>query len=56
MLLASRDIVGGIAFAQAQDPGMSAQDMNALMEQEKSVSQARSWQEKRWECRSWINR
>ena len=35
MLLASRDIVGGIAFAQAQDPGMSAQDMNALMEQEK---------------------
>ena len=35
MLLASRDIVGGIAFAQAQDPGMSAQDMNAFMEQEK---------------------
>ena len=35
MLLASRDIVGGIAFAQAQDPGMSAQDMNTLMEQEK---------------------
>ncbi len=35
MLLASRDIVGGIAFAQAQDPGMSAQDMDTLMEQEK---------------------
>ena len=35
MLLASRDIVGGIAFARAQDPGMSAQEMNALMEQEK---------------------
>ena len=35
MLLASRDIVGGIAFAQAQDPGISAQDMNTLMEQEK---------------------
>ena len=35
MLLASRDIVGGIAFAQAQDPGMSAQDMNTLLEQEK---------------------
>ena len=35
MLLASRDIVGGIAFAQSQDPGMSAQAMNALMEQEK---------------------
>jgi len=35
MLLASRDIVGGIAFAQAQDPSMSAQDMNTLMEQEK---------------------
>lgn len=35
MLLASRDIVGGIAFAQAQDPGMSAADMNALMEREK---------------------
>ena len=35
MLLASRDIVGGIAFAQAQDPGMTAQDMSTLMEQEK---------------------
>ena len=35
MLLASRDIVGGISFAQSQDPGMSAQAMNALMEQEK---------------------
>ena len=35
MLLASRDIVGGIAFARAQDPAMSAQDMNTLMEQEK---------------------
>ena len=35
MLLASRDIVGGIAFAQAQAPDMSAQDMNTLMEQEK---------------------
>ena len=35
MLLASRDIVGGIAFAQSQDPGMSARAMNALMEQEK---------------------
>lgn len=35
MLLASRDIVGGIAFAQSQDPGMSAQAMNALMEKEK---------------------
>ena len=35
MLLASRDIVGGIAFAQAQDPGMSARDMSTLMEQEK---------------------
>lgn len=35
MLLASRDIVGGIAFAQAQDSGMSAADMNALMEREK---------------------
>lgn len=35
MLLASRDIVGGIAFAQAQDATMSAQSMNALMEQEK---------------------
>ena len=32
MLLASRDIVGGIAFAQSQDATMSAQDMNALME------------------------
>ena len=35
MLLASRDIVGGIAFAQSQDATMSAQDMNALMEREK---------------------
>jgi D-3-phosphoglycerate dehydrogenase len=35
MLLASRDIVGGIAFAQSQDASMSAQAMNALMEQEK---------------------
>jgi len=35
MLLASRDIVGGIAFAQSQDPSMSAQDMHALMEAEK---------------------
>ena len=35
MLLASRDIVGGIAFAQSQDATMSAQAMNALMEQEK---------------------
>jgi D-3-phosphoglycerate dehydrogenase len=35
MLLASRDIVGGIAFAQAQEATMSAQDMNALMEREK---------------------
>ena len=35
MLLASRDIVGGIAFAQSQDPGMGAADMNALMEREK---------------------
>lgn len=35
MLLASRDIVGGIAFAQSQDAAMSAQAMNALMEQEK---------------------
>jgi len=35
MLLASRDIVGGIAFAQSQDPSMSAQAMNTLMEQEK---------------------
>ena len=35
MLLASRDIVGGIAFAQSQDPKMSHTDMNALMEQEK---------------------
>lgn len=35
MLLASRDIVGGIAFAQSQDATMSAQSMNALMEQEK---------------------
>ena len=35
MLLASRDIVGGIAFAQAQDPGMSAREMSTLMEQEK---------------------
>ncbi|MDG2461619.1 MAG: phosphoglycerate dehydrogenase [Luminiphilus sp.] len=35
MLLASRDIVGGIAFTQSQDPGMLAQDMNVLMEQEK---------------------
>ncbi|MGA0433809.1 MAG: phosphoglycerate dehydrogenase, partial [Luminiphilus sp.] len=29
------DIVGGIAFAQSQDATMSAQAMNALMEQEK---------------------
>ena len=35
MLLGSRDIVGGIAFAQSQDATMSAQAMNALMEQEK---------------------
>ena len=35
ILLASRDIVGGIAFAQSQDVTMSAQSMNALMEQEK---------------------
>ena len=35
MLLASRDIVGGIAFAQSQDPNMGAGDMNALMEREK---------------------
>ena len=35
MLLASRDIVGGIAFAQSQDATMSAQDMNSLMEREK---------------------
>jgi D-3-phosphoglycerate dehydrogenase len=35
MLLASRDIVGGIAFAQSQDPSMTASDMNALMEREK---------------------
>ncbi|GIR70620.1 MAG: hypothetical protein CM15mP74_18710 [Halieaceae bacterium] len=35
MLLASRDIVGGIAFAQSQEATMSAQDMNALMEREK---------------------
>jgi len=35
MLLASRDIVGGIAFAEAQDASMSAQAMGALMEQEK---------------------
>ena len=35
MLLASRDIVGGIAFAQSQDPKMPHAEMNALMEQEK---------------------
>jgi D-3-phosphoglycerate dehydrogenase len=35
MLLASRDIVGGIAFAQSQDANLSAQALNALMEQEK---------------------
>ena len=35
MLLASRDIVGGITFAQSQDPCMTAADMNALMEREK---------------------
>ena len=35
MLLASRDIVGGITFAQSQDPSMTAADMNALMEREK---------------------
>lgn len=35
MLLASRDIVGGIAFAQSQDPEMPHAEMNALMEQEK---------------------
>jgi D-3-phosphoglycerate dehydrogenase len=35
MLLASRDIVGGITFAQSQDPSMTASDMNALMEREK---------------------
>ena len=35
MLLASRDIVGGITFAQSQDPSMTALDMNALMEREK---------------------
>lgn len=35
MLLASRDIVGGITFAQSQDLSMAASDMNALMEREK---------------------
>jgi D-3-phosphoglycerate dehydrogenase len=35
MLLASRDIIGGITFAQSQDPSMTASDMNALMEREK---------------------
>ena len=35
MLLASRDIVGGITFAQSQDPSMTAADMDALMEREK---------------------
>jgi len=35
MLLASRDIVGGIAFAQSQDATLSAQALNTLMEQEK---------------------
>ena len=35
MLLAARDIVGGITFAQSQDPSMTAADMNALMEREK---------------------
>ena len=35
MLLASRDIVGGITFAQSQDPSMTTADMNALMEREK---------------------
>ena len=35
MLLASRDIVGGITFAQSQDPSMTASDMNAVMEREK---------------------
>jgi D-3-phosphoglycerate dehydrogenase len=35
MLLASRDIVGGITFAQSQDPSMTASAMNALMEREK---------------------
>ena len=42
MLLASRDIVGGIAFAQSQDATMSAQDMNALMEREKKRFAGRS--------------
>ena len=35
MLLASRDIVGGIAFARGQDPLMTAAELNALMEREK---------------------
>ena len=35
MLLACRDIVGGITFAQSQDPSMAATDMSALMEREK---------------------
>jgi len=35
MLLASRDIVGGIAFAQSQDATLSAPALNTLMEQEK---------------------
>ena len=35
MLLASRDIVGGIAFAQDQDGSLASADFSALMEREK---------------------
>ena len=35
MLLASRDIVGGIAFARDQDDSLAAADFSALMEREK---------------------
>ncbi len=35
MLLASRDIVGGVAFAQNQDRSLSSADFSALMEREK---------------------
>jgi D-3-phosphoglycerate dehydrogenase len=35
MLLASRDIVGGIAFARAQDGSIAPADFSALMEREK---------------------
>ena len=35
MLLASRDIVGGVAFAQNQDRTLSPADFSALMEREK---------------------